>query len=183
MVAGHKGPPAAGLNKGGAAGADASRGHAAAAPSPRRSPRSAGWSSAVARWSGGGWNTSHNGRSRHCSRRRWRRVPVLTRMRTRCIAYRRLEPWGDAPERVCHRRGEDARDDGRDGLHEVHVTPMEGLWSLLRSWLRPHRGISQGPLAAILGLLGVCPQRPTTGPRVMGIAVGARAHVAPWNPS
>ena len=72
-------------------------------------------------------------------------------MRTRCIAYRRLEPWGDAPERVCHRRGEDARDDGREGLHEVHVTPMEGLWSLLRSWLRPHRGISQDHWPLYLG--------------------------------
>ena len=33
-------------------------------------------------------------------------------------------------------------DDG-DGFHEVHINTMEGFWSLLRSWLRPHRGISQ----------------------------------------
>ncbi|MDW8327722.1 MAG: IS1595 family transposase, partial [Anaerolineales bacterium] len=30
-----------------------------------------------------------------------------------------------------------------DGFHEVHVNTMEGFWSLLCSWLRPHRGISQ----------------------------------------
>jgi hypothetical protein len=28
---------------------------------------------------------------------------------------------------------------------------MEGCWSLLRSWLRPHRGISQDKLANYLG--------------------------------
>jgi transposase len=27
---------------------------------------------------------------------------------------------------------------------------MEGVWSLLRSWLRPHRGISQEKLPAYL---------------------------------
>jgi transposase len=28
---------------------------------------------------------------------------------------------------------------------------MEGFWSLLRSWLRPHRGISQDKLPLYLG--------------------------------
>jgi len=28
---------------------------------------------------------------------------------------------------------------------------MEGFWSLLRSWLRPHRGISQEKLPLYLG--------------------------------
>jgi transposase-like protein len=39
-----------------------------------------------------------------------------------------------------------ARDEDGDGFHEVHVNTMEGFWSLLRSWLRPHRGISQEKL-------------------------------------
>jgi hypothetical protein len=30
-----------------------------------------------------------------------------------------------------------------DGFHEVHVNTMEAFWLLLRSSLRPHRGISQ----------------------------------------
>jgi hypothetical protein len=42
IVAGHKGKPDAVVKKGGAADVDASRGNAAAAPSPRRSPRSSG---------------------------------------------------------------------------------------------------------------------------------------------
>ena len=65
--------------------------------------------------------------------------------------YRRLEPWGDAPARVCHRDGEDARDDEGDGLGEMHVNTREGCWSLLRSWLRPHRGISQDHWPLSLG--------------------------------
>jgi transposase len=63
----------------------------------------------------------------------------------------RLEPGGDAPASVWHSRGADARDDEGDGLHEVHVTTMEGLGSLLRSWLRPHRGISQEHVPLYLG--------------------------------
>lgn len=57
--------------------------------------------------------------------------------------YARLEAWGYTHKSVCHGRGEYARDDDGDGFHEVHVNTMEGFWSLLRSWLRPHRGISQ----------------------------------------
>ena len=44
---------------------------------------------------------------------------------------------------VNHSMGEFARDDDGDGKNEVHVNTMEGFWSLLRPWLRPHRGISQ----------------------------------------
>ena len=52
---------------------------------------------------------------------------------------------------VNHGRGEFARDDDGDGVCEVHVNTMEGFWSLLRSWLRPHRGISQEKLPLYLG--------------------------------
>lgn len=37
-----------------------------------------------------------------------------------------------------------------DGFHEVHVNTMEGFWSLLRSWLRPHSGSSQAKLPLYL---------------------------------
>ena len=56
--------------------------------------------------------------------------------------YARLETWGDDHKRVNHGRGACARDDDGDGLCAVHVHTMEGFWSLLRSGLRPHRGIS-----------------------------------------
>lgn len=65
--------------------------------------------------------------------------------------YARLKDWGYAHESVCHGAGEYARDDDGDGFHEIHVNTIEGFWSLLRSWLRPHRGISQEQLPLYLG--------------------------------
>jgi len=65
--------------------------------------------------------------------------------------YARLAHWGYQHQSVCHGRGEYARDDDGNGFHEVHVNTMEGFWSLLRSWLRPHRGISQEKLPLYLG--------------------------------
>ena len=65
--------------------------------------------------------------------------------------YARLEAWGFCHKTVNHAAGEYARDDHGNGFHEVHVNTMEGFWSLLRSWLRPHRGISQEKLPLYLG--------------------------------
>ena len=50
-----------------------------------------------------------------------------------------------------HGRGEYARDDDHDGFCEVHVNTIEGFWSRIRSWLRPHRGLSQECLPLYLG--------------------------------
>jgi transposase-like protein len=65
--------------------------------------------------------------------------------------YARLSEWGYEHKTVNHGAGEFARDEDGDGFHEVHVNTMEGFWSLLRSWLRPHRGISQEKLPIYLG--------------------------------
>lgn len=65
--------------------------------------------------------------------------------------YDRLAEWGYEHKSVCHSAGEYAYDEDGDGFCEVHVNTMEGFWSLLRSWLRPHRGISQEKLPVYLG--------------------------------
>jgi len=65
--------------------------------------------------------------------------------------YDRLGEWGYLHQKVNHSAGEYARDEDGDGFHEVHVNTLEGFWSLLRSWLRPHRGISQEKLPWYLG--------------------------------
>ena len=65
--------------------------------------------------------------------------------------YARLEKWGYGHQTVCHSAGEYARDEDGDGFCEIHVNTIEGVWSLLRSWLRPHRGISQEKLPHYLG--------------------------------
>ena len=65
--------------------------------------------------------------------------------------YARLVKWGYEHKQVNHGQGEYARDEDGDGFCEVHVNTIEGFWSLLRSWLRPHRGISQDKLPLYLG--------------------------------
>jgi hypothetical protein len=78
------------------------------------------------------------------------------------IPYSRLPAWSYRHKTVCHGRGEYARDEDGDGFCEVHVNTIEGFWSLLRSWLRPHRGISQDKLPALSRLLPVRAQRMPT---------------------
>jgi transposase len=76
--------------------------------------------------------------------------------------YDRLPAWGYQHQTVCHSRGEYARDEDGDGFHEIHVNTLEGFWSLLRSWLRPHRGISQ-ETTDLSWLLPIRSQRPQEG--------------------
>jgi transposase len=79
-------------------------------------------------------------------------IAPATRVSTDAYSlYARLCAWGYDQKRVNHGRGEYARDEDGDGFCEVHVHTMEGFWSLLRSWLRPHRGISQEKLPLYLG--------------------------------
>lgn len=65
--------------------------------------------------------------------------------------YSSLPEWGYSHKTVNHAQGEYARDEDGDGFHEVHINTLEGFWSWLRSWLRPHRGISQEKLPLYLG--------------------------------
>lgn len=65
--------------------------------------------------------------------------------------YNQLTAWGFEHRTVCHGSNEYARDEDGDGVYEIHVNTVEGFWSLLRSWLRPHRGISQEKLPNYLG--------------------------------
>ena len=68
-----------------------------------------------------------------------------------------------------------------DGFHEVHVNTMEGFWSLLRSWLRPHRGISQDHLPLYLGFFEFVHNVRRRGKALLGALPRALAHVAPRN--
>jgi len=64
----------------------------------------------------------------------------------------RLAEWGYTHKTVCHAIGEYARDEDGDGSHEVRVNTMEGLCSLLRSCLRPHRRDIPGKATLVSGL-------------------------------
>ena len=87
--------------------------------------------------------------------------------------YARLEEWGYGHETVCHARGEYARDDDGDGFCEVHANTMEGVWSLLRSWLRPHRGVSQEKLPLYLAFFEFVHNARRRGRALLGELVAA----------
>jgi transposase-like protein len=55
--------------------------------------------------------------------------------------YTGLDEKGFEHHTVCHSQDEYARDDDGDGINEVHENTMEGIWSLLRQWLRTYRGV------------------------------------------
>jgi transposase-like protein len=65
--------------------------------------------------------------------------------------YNKVNTWGYEHKTVNHGAGEYARDEDGDGFYEVHCNTQEGIWSLLRSWLRPHRGVSQEKLPFYVG--------------------------------
>ena len=87
--------------------------------------------------------------------------------------YGRLAEWGYGHETVCHAKGEYARDDDGDGFCEVHVNTLEGFWSLLRSWLRPHRGISQEKLPLYLGFFQFVHNTRRRGKALLGSLIEA----------
>ncbi|MFM8330154.1 MAG: IS1595 family transposase [Candidatus Methylumidiphilus sp.] len=56
-------------------------------------------------------------------------------------AYNRVGASGRGHRTVCHSAGEYARDDDGDGIRETHCNTMEGIWTGLRNFLRPFRGV------------------------------------------
>jgi len=85
--------------------------------------------------------------------------------------YARLPAWGYPHKTVCHARGEYARDEDGDGFHKIHVDTIEGFWSLLRSWLPPHRGISQDKLPLYLGFFQFVHNARRRGKALLGALV------------
>jgi len=54
---------------------------------------------------------------------------------------------------VCHGAGEWARDDDGDGIREVHINTVEGMWTEVRNFLRPFKGVHKRYLS---GYVAVC---------------------------
>jgi transposase len=95
--------------------------------------------------------------------------------------YPRPPEWGYTHRTVCHASGEFARDDDGDGSCEVHVNTMEGFWSLLRSWLRPHRGISREKLPLYLGSFEFVHNVRRRGKALLGALIGWLLQPSPRN--
>jgi hypothetical protein len=62
-----------------------------------------------------------------------------------CV-YASLPSHGLRHASIYHTRYERARDDG-DGEREVHDDTLEGIWTGLRNYLRPFRGVNKTYLA------------------------------------
>ena len=60
-------------------------------------------------------------------------------------AYDHLPATGRWHATVCHTPGQRdwVRDDDGDGIREVHTNTMDGIWTGLRNFLRPFRGVSK----------------------------------------
>ena len=63
----------------------------------------------------------------------------------------------------------------------MHVNTMEGFWSLLRSWLRPHRGVSQEKLPLYLGFFEFVHNVRRRGKALLGALVGLLLTPSPRN--
>jgi len=53
---------------------------------------------------------------------------------------------------VCHEINEWARDDDGDGIREVHVNTVEGLWADVRNFLRPFKGVHKRHLSGYVAI-------------------------------
>ena len=67
-------------------------------------------------------------------------------------AYNRVANTGRGHGTVCHSKREWARDDDGDGIREVHCNTMEGIWTGLRNFLRPFRGVHKHNLAQYVAM-------------------------------
>jgi transposase len=82
-----------------------------------------------------------------------------------------VQSWGYGPTSVHQRRGACARDEDGDGLCEVQVHTMAGVWSLWRSWLRPQRGISPENLPLYLGFFAFVHNLRKRGKALLGALI------------
>jgi transposase len=53
---------------------------------------------------------------------------------------------------VCHSGREYARDDDGDGIREVHCNTAEGMWTDVRNFLRPFKGVHKKYLAGYVAI-------------------------------
>lgn len=66
--------------------------------------------------------------------------------------YSQLPDTGRTHHTVSHSDHEWARDDDGDGIREVHCNTMEGIWTGLRNFLRPLRGVHKKYLAQYVAM-------------------------------
>jgi len=78
--------------------------------------------------------------------------PTTTLYTDESSAYNLVAATGRGHGTVCHSKREWARDDDGDGIREVHCNTMEGIWTGLRNFLRPFRGVHKKYLAQYVAM-------------------------------
>jgi transposase len=88
--------------------------------------------------------------------------------------YHGLAAMGRGHATVCHADREWARDDDGDGVREVHDNTLEGIWTGLRNFLRPFRGVSKKYLYQDVAMFerGYNVKRAT--PKFLGVLLGVK---------
>ena len=78
--------------------------------------------------------------------------PGVTLYTDEATGYSRIAATGRGHGTVCHSEREWARDDDGDGVREVHNNTLEGIWTGLRNFLRPFRGVSKWHLEEYIAI-------------------------------
>jgi transposase len=68
-------------------------------------------------------------------------------------AYNHVRDTGRAHRPACHSHRQYACDDDGDSLREGHCNTMEGIWTGLRNFLRPFRGVHKKDLAPYVAIV------------------------------
>jgi len=97
--------------------------------------------------------------------------------------YSGLPAMGRGHATVCHADREWARDDDGDGIREVHDNTLEGLWTGLRNFLRPFRGVNKVYLHQYVAMFewGYNVKRAT--PSFLRALLGVRAAIGKRGPT
>lgn len=98
--------------------------------------------------------------------------PDATVFTDEAAGYRTLRSTGRSHATVCHSIREWARDDDGDGLREVHCNSCEGLWTSVRNFLRPFRGVSKWFLFGYIALFACAFQFKTVTPDLLACLLG-----------
>jgi transposase len=88
-----------------------------------------------------------------------------------CV-YASLPELGRRHASVNHAHHEWARDDDGDGEREVHDNTLEGIWTGLREYLRPFRGVNKVYLAQYVAMFRWAYNLKAVTPRFLRILLG-----------
>jgi hypothetical protein len=95
------------------------------------------------------------------------------------VAYAALSGHGRYHATVNHLRYEWARDEDGDGVREVHCNTREGIWTGLREYLRPFRGVNKVYLVQYVAMFRWAYNLKAVTPGFLRTLLGSSANTNP----